>query len=152
MKRRVAVIVVVALVAVSAIAIGLYENSVQQRNEKCSESATSPVGMFGMVSLPTGSNMSTLALTVTDTTCTPIVGISVTSVDPQIGGNVNTPFVEFNGTVIGPASPLPAGQLGTGSIPVTGIASGQKYVLTVVVQFATGITAQTETFEMYPEA
>jgi hypothetical protein len=152
MKRRTAIIVTLAtLVVVSAVAIGLYEYSVQQRNEKCSESATSLVGMFGMVTLQTGSNGSSLTLTVTDTTCTPITGVTVLSVDPQIAGVANTPFVEFNGMIISPASPLPAGQLGTGSLSVKGVQAGQKYVLTVQVDFASGTTAQTETFEMYPE-
>jgi len=107
--------------------------------------------MFGMITLQSGSAASNLTLTVTDTTCTPITGVTVTSVDPQLAGVVNTPFVEFNGVLISAASPLPAGQLGTGSLPVTGVTAGQKYVFTVQVAFASGTTTQTETFEMYPE-
>lgn len=149
MKRRNSVIVaVIVLAIVVAVAVGDYEYSVEQRNAECSQSATNLVGMFGMVSLPTELIGSSLSLTVTDTTCTPIVGITVTSVQPEIAGVVNASFVKFNGVLVSPTSPLPGGHIGTGSVAVTGITAGENYTLTVVISFASGTVSQTETMEM----
>ncbi len=152
--KRSRVILIVAIVASLAVVLALtsYIITQQQASASCSRSATTLVTMFGKISLPTGSVGSNLTLTVTNTTCSPITGITVVSVQPQIAGVANSSFVEFNGNLVTPSSPLPAGQLGTGSIAVSGIASGQEYILTVKVDFAPGTAAQTETMVMYPES
>jgi hypothetical protein len=151
-SRNKALIVAVVAIVVVVTAVGLYSYSAQQqRSKECSESAMGPVAMFGRLSLPYGSTGSNLTLTVTNTTCSPIVGVLVVSVQPSVAGVSNATFVEFDGNLVSASSPLPAGQIATGSLPVTGIQAGQKYTLLVTVQFS-GIAPLTETMEMYPES
>ena len=151
-RTRYILVAVVAIVVVVA-ALGLYlYNGQQQHSKQCSESAASLVAMFGKITLPAGASGSTLSLTATDTTCTPITGIMVSSIQPELTGVANTSFVQFNGALVGPTNPLPGGQLATGSLPVNGVQAGQKYVLLVTVTFSSGLSRETETMVLYPES
>jgi hypothetical protein len=108
--------------------------------------------MIGKLSLPEGSSGSNFTLTVINTTCEPIVGIEVTSVQPQVSGVADAPFVSYDGALVGASNPLPASELGSGSIPVTGVVPGQEYVLMVTVNLGGGKASQTVTMEIYPES
>lgn len=149
--KRSWIALVVAVVAVATVVSAIAINA-QQRSASCSQSDTTLVTMFGKISLPEGSLGSNLSITVTNTTCVPVVGITVTSVQPQLAGVVNTAFVAYDGVVVNATNPLPAREIATGSIPVSGVVSGQQYTLTVSVLFAPGYAAQTETLELYPES
>ncbi len=151
MKRpRMAVMVAIAVVLV-VVAFAVFVIVDRSESNKCSNTGTSLVSMFGSISVPYGPAGSNFTLTVINSTCSPITGITVVSVQPQIAGVVNSTFVQYNGTVVNPSSPLPAGQLGTGSLAVSGIDAGQKYVFTITIDFSSGSVPQTETMEIYPQ-
>ncbi|MGA2198572.1 MAG: hypothetical protein ABSG45_01400 [Nitrososphaerales archaeon] len=151
MKRsRMGAIVAIAVVLV-VVALAAFVIVGRSDSSKCSSTGTSLATMFGRISVPNGPTGSNFTLTVINSTCSPITGITVTSVQPQIAGVVNSTFVEYNGTVVNPSNPLPEGQLGTGSLAVSGIDAGQKYVFTIAIDFSSGSVPQTETMEIYPQ-
>ena len=67
-----------------------------------------------------GRREATSRLTVINGTCNPITAITVTSVQPQLVGVSNASFVSYNDSVVSALTPLPAGQLGTGNLAVSG--------------------------------
>jgi hypothetical protein len=152
MKRSMIVLLVIVVAAV-ALTVTVAEILVtnQQRSDQCSSTSTSEITMFGRLTLPSGSGDSNLTLTVINGSCFPVDRIAVSSVLPTIAGVTNSSFVQFNGSVISVASPLPAGQLGTGSLSVGGISSTQRYDFSVSVGFASGLATQVETIEVYPQ-
>jgi hypothetical protein len=151
--KRSRIVLVVAIVAVLAVLISVAAIVIrnQQASASCSSSDASLVSMFGKITLPEGTLGSNLSLTVINTTCEPIVGIAVTSVEPPINGTIDAPFVLYNQVLVSPTSPLPAKEVGTGTVPVTGVVSGREYTLMVTVRLGSGTASQTQTLEIYPE-
>ena len=153
MKRSRILVIVGAVVAVALlITVAAILVSNKQKSDQCSSTSTSEITLFGRLTVPTGSSGSNLTLTVINGSCFPIDGVTMTSVQPAIAGVSNSSFVQFNGSLITVVSPLPAGQLGTGSLAVTGISSSQRYDFSVTVRFASGLVPQIETMEIYPQA
>ena len=152
MKRsRVALVVAIAVILV-VVVIAFFAISERTTSNQCSSSTgTNLITMFGRLTLPSESTGSNFTLTVINGTCSPITGITVTSVEPQLVGVANASFISYNNSIISALTPLPAGQLGTGSLALSGITAGQRYDFSVTVDFSSGTPSQTETIEIYPQ-
>src|SRR5271166_3466199 len=99
MRRSRELLIVGVVVALAVIAVAAFVITERENSNKCSETGNAVITMFGKLTLASGSAGSNFNMTVINGTCTPVIGITVTSLQPPIAGVLNSSFVEYNGTL-----------------------------------------------------
>ena len=142
--RLAAALVGVAILIVATVAyvsFSEYEsyNSSSGTCEREAAQGSSQVGFILIspsIKVQFGTTSGVLGVKIGGSACSPITGFEITSMRPILGGVVNTPFVQYQGSVIGPNHPEPVGEPASGSINVSNVTVGQEYSMNYTVTTA----------------
>ncbi len=153
MKRSRTGLLVIGILALAVVAGAYLVISDQKQGtptSQCSKNGSGLASVLGRMVVQPGTSAGNLTLTVDNSTCSSIIGVTVTASQPAISGVVNSTFVDYYGSPVCATNRLPAGQVAIGYVVVSGITAGQQYKLTVMVRFYSSSTAQTLTLILVP--
>ena len=155
MERSRTGLLVVVILVLAVLAAGFLVISDQKHStssNQCSKNGSGLASVLGRMTVQSGTNAGNLTLTVDNSTCSSITGVTVTASQPAIAGVVNSTFIDYYGSPVSSSNRLPAGQVASGYLAVSGVTTGQQYKLTVSVSFYSSSTTQTLTVILVPGA
>jgi hypothetical protein len=153
MKRSMTGLLVIVVLVLAVVAAAFLVTSGQKQStssNQCSKNESGLASVLGRMTLQPGTDAGNLTLTVDNSTCSSITGVTVTASQPAIDGVVNSTFIDYYGSPISTSNRLPAGEEASGYLAVSGVTAAQHYNLTVKVSFYSSSATQTLTVILVP--
>ncbi|MGD0637006.1 MAG: hypothetical protein ABSA72_03075 [Nitrososphaerales archaeon] len=155
MKRSTTGLVIISILVLAVVAAAYLVTSDKKQGSlsaQCAKGESGLASVLGRMTMQSGTDSGNLTLTVDNSTCSPIVAVTVSASQPTIAGVVNSTFVDFYGSPVSASNRLPSGEVASGYLAVSGVTVGQQYKLTVLVSFYASSTPQTLTVILVPGA
>ncbi len=113
------VIGILVLAVLAAAFLLISDQKPGNSTSQCSKDESGLASVLGRMTIQTGTNAGNLTLTVDNSTCSSITGVTVTASQPAISGVVNSTFVEYYGSPVSATNRLPAGEVASGYLEVS---------------------------------